>query len=119
MLSTIKVFALCLATLCFVQRAWSTPPHILNGHSLAVRNVKEDKLQLPQSPLFPKSPSQNKPQEGNRTPPVIDPPTIDPEIAIPPPITDPEIVVTPESIKPTQNDRTTGEISDGLGSDIK
>lgn len=118
-LSTIGMFAFYLATLFFVQQAWPLSHQIFNEHSPVLKIKEGDTAHMPPSPLVPDSSKNHKTQDGDRTPPVIDPPVIDPEIAIPPPITDPEMVVKPAPTKPSPDDHTQEETHQESGSDPK
>lgn len=112
-LSTLEIFAIVLATVFFVQSAWGLSPlshRIHNDPSPIVKVEVSENPHLPPSPLGQDSPKTPKPQDDVKTPPVIDPPIIDPEMAIPPPLTDPEMVVKPDSTKPSPEDHTQEEM---------
>lgn len=119
MIVTAGAFSFCDPVFLTSNAAWS-----LSGTgaywdtTLVHEQDKEDPLSpsipLPRIPLPQDSPKTRQPQDRDQDPPVIAPPIIDSEMAIPPPVTDLEMVVTPEQDRPAHEKGTQEEHPQGL-----
>ena len=103
---TMGLFSGWLLTFLVVQNAWCMSDSETNRHSALAEEKEGKDLTSPKDFHAPKPPQRFQPREQIQEPPVIAPPTTDPEMVIPPPLMDAEMVVPPESTEPTEEENT-------------
>lgn len=109
MIVTVGAFSFCDPAFLTRNAAWSLSGTGAYWDTTLVHEQDKEDQPSPSIPLPRDSPNTRQRQDRDQDPPVIAPPIIDPEMAIPPPVTDPEMVVTPEQDRPVHEKGTQEE----------